>query len=157
MAKVSPEIQRILQRMAPGVLSGEGFLGTDSRPLPDIIDADNSTVAGLGVSHEELARRLEEILAAAVAALGNPVHLAGGRLRALHREGMGRIPCPWGDGAIFPKGELELTEVATGRMLRFTALSVHLLGRHGFYQGRGSRYRLEPERLCALLGLGGAD
>nr|HPQ81909.1 hypothetical protein [bacterium] len=51
-------------------------------------------------------------------------------------------PCPWGDGS-FPKGAVELT-LADGSPLQFTALGIHLIAAHGFYQGHGSAYRLEP-------------
>jgi hypothetical protein len=143
----------ILERMAAGVLCREGFLGTDARPLAEILNADLETVRRLGVSHEQLAGRLAEILLSATAAMGNPVDVARG-LQGLYHEAMGRIPCPCGDGRCFPKGEVELTDLASGRTLRLSPLSVHLIGEHGFYQGRGSRYRIEPDVLCEILKLG---
>jgi len=148
--KQSPEEMRIVDRMARGVLCRDGFLGDDARPLGEIIDTDRSTVQRLGVSNEQLAGRLAEILLAAMSAMGADVE-AGRGLRAVYREAMGRIPCPWGEGVRFPKGEVELTQPASGRTLRFSPLSVHLIGEHGFYQGRGSRYRIDPEALCDML------
>ena len=153
MAKQSPHEQRILARMAAGVLSREGFLGTDSRPLSEILDADRSAAAGLDVTHELLAERLQAALAAAVASLGKPVRLEGD-LTAVHREAMGRIPCPWGGCGVFAKGEVELTHRPTGRKLYLTGLSVHMIAAHGFYQGRGSRYRLDPDFICRVFRLG---
>jgi len=150
--KQTPEERTIAQRMAPGVLCREGFLGPDGRPLGEILDTDNSTVAGLDRTHEQIAARLGEILRQAVAGLGTPVRV-GERLRCVYREAMGRIPCPWGRCGTFGKGEAELIDTATGQTVRFTPLSVHLIAAHGFYQGRGSRYRLEPQRICRMLGL----
>ncbi|NQT54365.1 hypothetical protein HQ576_20070, partial [bacterium] len=49
------------------------------------------------------------------------------------------------------KGDVELT-TPDGATLRFTALSIHLIRAHGFYQGRGAPYRLEPTQLAELLG-----
>ena len=152
--KRSPQLQRIVDRMAPGALCREGFLGADRRPLEEILDADRSTVAGLGLTHEQLGRGLGEVLAAGVAAQGGPARV-GERLTAVHREAMGRIPSPWPGEGTFPKGEVELTDEAAGLTLRFTALSAHLVARHGFYQGRGSPYRLEPDVLARVLGMRG--
>lgn len=150
--KRSPEMQKLVDRMAPGVLCREGFLGSDRRPLEEILDADRSAVVSLGLTDEQLAERLAELMAKAVAQMGRPVAVGG--LVVTFHEGMGRIPCPWGRHGTFPKGEVDLLQTATGRRLRFTALSVHLLTGHGFYQGRGSRYRLEPTELADMFGLG---
>lgn len=147
--KVSPQEQKITQRMAPGVLCRDGFLGTDRRSLGEILDADRSTLVGLGVPAGRIAQRLGEITSAAMVAYGTPVKVGEG-LVASYRESMGRIPSPWGDG-VFPKGEIELTHSPSGRAVRFTPLSVHLIDKHGFFQGRGSRYRLEPDELVEIL------
>lgn len=155
--KPTPDQQRILDRMAPGVLSREGFLGDDGRDLQEILETDGAAVARLGVTHERLAASLGEARRAAAAAMGNEVSVAGGRLRAVWREAMGYIPCPFGDGAVFPKGEVELTDPRTGRTLRYTPLSVHMIATYGFYQGRGGRYRIEPADVVGLFGLDGRD
>lgn len=154
--KQTPEDLRLAERMAPGVLSREGFLGDDPRPLSEIIAEDNSTLMNLGVTHEQIADRLKAIQDQATEGFGKPVKV-GENLRAAFHEGMGRIPSPYADG-IFPKGETELTEAPSGasvpgRTWRFTPLSIHLIRAHGFYQGRGSRYRLEPAELVDALGL----
>ena len=49
--KHTPDMQRVIERMKPGVLSLHGFLGADRRSLEEILDADASTVAGLGTTH----------------------------------------------------------------------------------------------------------
>ena len=148
--KQTPQERILVGRMAPGVLCREGFLGPDARPLGEILDTDNSTVVGLDLTHERIAARLGAVLRRAVAALGTPVSVGEG-LTAVHHEAMGRIPCPWGRCGTFAKGEVELADDLTGRTLRFTALSVHQIAEHGFYQGRGSRYRLDPAELWAAL------
>lgn len=142
-----------MQRMAPGVLCREGFLGTDPRPLSEILDTDRSTVAGLEVPRERFGEKLEEVLKAAMASFGAPVSIEGA-LTAVYREAMGRIPCPWGLCGVFPKGEVELKDSRTGEILLFSPLSVHLVAKHGFFQGRGSRYRMEPEVLRRIFHLG---
>lgn len=148
--KLSPQEQTIMDRMAPGVYCRDGFLGDDRRPLNVIVDTDHSTLEGLGIEAVDLAGPLQDILDQTVDALGAPVPVRPG-LEAEYSESMGRIPCPYGDG-VHRKGEVTLRS-DDGTVLRFTPLSVHLIAEHGFFQGKGSRYRLEPEALARLLGL----
>ncbi|MDP6635010.1 MAG: hypothetical protein QGG42_08945 [Phycisphaerae bacterium] len=154
--KLTPREELIVERMAPGVLCAEGFLGSDGRSLGDILAADSHTVESLDLTHKQIAAKLGEIMQAAADAFGNPVSVGDG-LSAVAAEAMGPIGCPWGGCGVFAKGEIELTDARSGKTLRLTPLSVHLIGRHGFYQGKGARYRLEPEELARLLDISGGD
>ncbi|MHC4985546.1 MAG: hypothetical protein ACYTFO_05250 [Planctomycetota bacterium] len=142
----------ILERMAPGALCAEGFLGHDHRELPEIIAADTAAVEALSLTHEQIAAKLAGALERAIADLGRPVELLD-HLTATWHEGMGRIPSPWPGDGVFPKGELELTDNRSGRSIRITPLSIHLIAAHGFYQGWGAPYRLEPADLAAMFDL----
>ena len=64
---------------------------------------------------------------------------------------MGRIICPWPHCGLAPKGEVLLTDSRSAKTILFSPLSVHLIAEHGFYQGRGSRYRIEPADLVDIL------
>ena len=150
--KQDPHDREIADRLASGVLSREGFLGTDPRPLGEILDADRSAVEALGASHERIAAAMKRAADEAMHAQGVPVEVSTG-VQAVYREAMGQIPCPWGGGQRFPKGQIDLTDARTGETLSFSPLSVHLVGAHGFYEGRGALYRIEPEALCRLLGV----
>ena len=153
--KQSPQEKQITDRMQPGVYCRDGFLGTDGRTLGEILDTDRSAVEALGTTHERIAAAMERVLDKTVAAGGAPVQI-GERLTAEFGEAMGRIPCPFGDG-VFRKGEVELTDDRSGEMFRFTPLSVHLIAAHGFYQGRGSPYRIAPWKLCPLFDISPTD
>ena len=148
--KEDPHIQLIVERMAAGVLSRDGFLGTDFRPLEEIIESDGAEVARLGSSGQELSLKLEHIFLGARAALGTKA-LITDRLSAVYKEAMGRIPCPWGQCGTFAKGYIEILDSQSGLRIMFTALNVHMIRAHGFYQGRGSRYRLEPSEIYQLF------
>ncbi|MDK1032522.1 MAG: hypothetical protein QGD94_10980, partial [Planctomycetia bacterium] len=141
--KHSPEMRRIIQRMARGVFSRDGFLGTDPRPLEEILDADNSEVVGLGTTHEILAEKLEQIYLGAKSGFGTVVQV-GDSLSAVFRETMGRIPCPWGACGTFPKGEIELRDAEAGEKVVFTPLSVHMISAHGFYPFGAALNSLAP-------------
>jgi len=152
------ELQR---RMAPGALCLEGFLGTDPRAAAEILAADRAALDAMGLTHRDLAEPLRTVLDLAMTACGRAVRLGratlrpdpAGDLSATCREAMGRIVCPFDDG-LFPKGEVELLDGRTGECLTVTPLSVHLIAEHGFYQGRPSRYRLEPRDIARMFGLG---
>jgi hypothetical protein len=129
------------------------FLGSDHRKLIEILNQDQGEVNALGLTHEAIAERLEAITQAAKTSLGETI-LVEERYEVQAEEARGRIPCPWRHpGGLFPKGQIELEDRKTGETLIWTDLSVHLIRQHGFYQGKGSPYRLEPEKLKRVLQL----
>jgi hypothetical protein len=150
--KLSPDLARVQARMQPGVLSLHGFLGTDTRNLADILEADAREVARLGLTHRQIADRLQEFMAFGRDGLGTEVvHLADYRIR--YQDARGRVLCPWGHPGLYEKGDVHLTRLSTDQSIVFTELQVHLIGEHGFYEGRGSPYRLDPAALKGLLDL----
>jgi hypothetical protein len=148
--KHTPYDESVLERMAPGALCAEGFLGCDHRELGDILAEDDATIEAAGTTHEQIAADLDLWLQTAMVELGRPIALTDSVTATWH-EGMGRIPSPWPGDGVFPKGELELVDSRTGTTLLVTPLSIHLIAAHGFFQGRGTRYRLEPADLIAIL------
>lgn len=136
-------------RMSAGAMSGSGFLGGDAREVEEIIAADGAAVAAAGLTHQRISAALDAIIRAAFAAQGAPVVI--GRLTAVSRESMGKIPCPWGGCGVFSKGDVEVSDPATGKTLLLSPLSVHLAARHGFYQGVGSPYRIDPADAAAII------
>lgn len=150
--KQSPQEQSALARLQASKFSGEGFLGTDPRALEEIIAADRATLARRGVAIEQVVEALTGAFERGRAALGAPVEVAPG-VTAVHHESMGRIPSPFRGDGVFEKGEVVLTRAGTDATLVLTALGLALIARHAFFQGRGGRYRLEPEQLIAWFGL----
>ena len=147
--KQTPQEQKIRERMA--ALSQDGFMGSDVRGLNEVIDEDRSALERMGLTTEQMADALEDVLRLAMPNFGRQVEL--NHLRATYEEAMGRIPCPWGGHGLYAKGQVELVDTRTGRRVWFTPLSIHLIRAHGFFEGRGSRYRLEPAQLAQMLGL----
>ena len=141
--------RQIDDSMRAGVLCLDGFLGNDARGFDAICQADDEAVTAAGTTHRDIAAALQRILDRVAGAYGTPIDVTPS-LRATFRESMGRIACPVGCG-VYPKGEVEL-ESATGKRWRFTPLSVHLISEHGFYEGIGSPYRIEPTEIAEVLG-----
>ncbi len=150
--KQSPQLDRIEHNMRPMCLCQRGFMGHERRKLVEILTDDQGTVNSLGMSHDAIARRLREIATTAREGWGDPVMVDGKFAVEVH-EVRGKIPCPWGHPGLYPKTYVKLEKVETGEALVWSDLAIHLIEEHGFYQGRGSPYRLEPSELKRILGL----
>jgi len=147
--KADPSESRVRDRMRPGVLSRDGFLGSDPRNIGDIVAEDMAELEGMGVTREEIADLFERIHRAVDQSPETPVRLCGGRIIAEATEVMGRIPCPFACG--FRAHKAVITVRTGDRVLRITPIGIHLIGRHGFFQGRGAPFRIEPRDAAALV------
>lgn len=148
--KQTVQMQKAQERMAPGVITRDGFLGDDRRPLADILLADEEAVKALGLEHATIAGRMVELRDAGMAGLGEFVDVAP-HFEVRVDSVRGRLPCPFGDPGIFPKTNVTVRNTRTGREITYTDLHIHLVWVHGFYEGRGSPFRLEPKDLAEVL------
>jgi len=148
--KQTTEMQAIQEKMLPGKLTAEGFLGTDTRNLQDILFADQETVGRLDVTHEEIAARMQ-----AITDIGKKMTEAFLPLTAGYAvqvdEYMGAIPCPFGDNHNAAKRNTLVKNLSTGAAVHWTDLSIHMIRTHGFYEGIGSYFRLDPAYLLDFL------
>ena len=149
--KETPEDKSLEDRLGASKFSGEGFLGTDHRSVDEIVAADLHALAQLGVSKDALLAALRDAFEKARAALGGEVEIRPGVV-ALAHESMGRIPSPFRGDGVFEKGDVVVASAA-GESFVLTALGLAMIEKHSFFQGHGSRYRIDPARAAALLGL----
>jgi hypothetical protein len=138
--------------LGPSRFSAEGFLGADPRRPEDIMSDDAAMLAGLGVDKARLVDTLRSAYDAAEQALGAPVTVSAGCV-AVHCGARGKIPSPFVNEGTFAKGETVFTLAASGASFSLTPLSLHLIDKHGFFQGRGSPYRVEPDVAARMMGL----
>ena len=150
--RLSPHYARIARKMAPGVLVRDGMLGSDRRPLPEILDADTASVIGAGLTHQALGARMAELSRAARRGLGESVEIEG-RYAGDVQEVQGRMRCPFGDSGAFCKAVTTLTDKQSGETMRWSDLGAHMVEAHGFYQGTGCGWRLEPMALARFVGV----
>ena len=146
-----PKWVAIEEMMQPGRLTRDGMLGDDPRPIEDMMDADSAAVEALGVTHEAIAARLRELTELARAGFGTPVTV--GDLELVSLEARGGIPCPFKDAARGLKVTLYCTHTPSGETFAWSLLTLHMIEAHGFYEGQGSAYRVEPEKAVAYLGV----
>lgn len=148
--KENPADQPIRERLEPGQLSVDGFLGDDKRPIADIIAADTGTVEAAGLTVQELGDFLESLHVTADAGWESRVPAQHGKVTVRSDETLGQIPCPFGCGANCHKAEVAVKDPEGNDLLRFTPLDAHLIAAHGFFEGKGAHYRIEPKTLIDL-------
>jgi len=150
--KTTPEEKALAERLQASRFSGEGFLGNDPRSLDEIVAEDRRTLERLGLSRKQMLAVLRDTFEQARAALGSEIEPLPG-LTAVAHEAMGRIPSPFRGAGVFEKGDVEVTDRATGETLVITRLGLALIEKHGFFQGHGSRYRLDPQQVAEVFKL----
>ena len=148
--KQTVQMQKAQEQMAPGIITRDGFLGDDRRPLVDILLADEEAVKALDLDHQAVVTRMIELRDAGMAGLGEFVDVAP-HFEVRVDSVRGRLPCPFGEPGMFPKTSVTVRNLSTAREITFTDLHIHLVMAHGFYEGRGSPFRLEPKDLAEVL------
>lgn len=149
--KKNPKESRIEEDMQPGRLVDDGFLGDDTRGLSDIIREDLAVLNKLGVSPERLGRKMRLITRAAMKGMEDPVEVDG--YEAYIYESRGWHGCPFKDNYRVAKRNTYVTDLKTGEKMRWSDLNIHLIQDHGFFQGKGAEFRLEPAELVKFLRL----
>lgn len=144
----SPQLDEVEQRMRR-LEAQHGYLADDPRTLVTILTEDERTVKALGLTHQAIAHRLRSLTEAAKQALGGPV-VVENLWRVVVQDFRGRLPCPWGHPGLYPKTHVVVERLDTGETLQWTDLSIHLIETHGFYQGLGSPYRLDPLKTASF-------
>lgn len=150
--KQSPELALIQANMVPGALSAHGFIGDDSRNLADIILSDVQSLERIGMTQESLADRMQEMTELGLGGLGRPVSMEA-RFEIEVEDYKGAIPCPFKDNVKAKKRQTRVRRLDTGATIRWTDLNIHMIREHGFFEGYGSPYRLDPAELVSFLGL----
>lgn len=128
----------------------ESFLGDDTRPIAQIIEGDEAELQAAGLSADQLAQAMRRLTQKGLGGLGDEVPVDGFRVRV--EEYMGRIGCPFKHAVREAKRNTTAVN-PQGRVMTWTDMSIHLIESHGFFQGEGSDYRLEPLALADFLGL----
>lgn len=148
--KQTVQMQKAQERMRPGVITRDGFLGDESGALAEILARDEAALNRLGLDGGALAARMIELRDAGAAGLGESIDVPP-HFEVRVDSVRGRLPCPFGDPGIFPKTNTTVRNLALGREITYTDLHIHMIGSHGFFEGKGSPFRLEPAELAEIL------
>ncbi len=148
--KQTPEFDKIQQQMRKGVITLDGFLGDDSRNLVDIIAGDAITVSRLHTSCKAIAERMEHFKELGLSGLGEFISVDD-EFDVKVDSVRGLLPSPFGGKGMYGKINTTVVNKRTGKSVVYTDLHIHFIGDHGFFEGKGSVFRLEPEDLVAVL------
>ena len=147
--KSTPDEKRVARNFEPGVISKDGFLGVDGRHVHDIVQADERILSRLGVHRTRIAERLQHFIDEGKKGLGAAVKLGDHTVRVVWQRGM--IPCPFGERGLHHKIIATVKNKRTGEIIRYSQLNVHMIREHGFFEGKGGVFRLEPEKVVEVL------
>lgn len=148
--KESPRDKSLLSNLQASKFSAGGFLGSDQRPVDEIIADDLRQLGEIGRTVDEAVQLLNDAYERTREGLGKDVTLLPGVTGRFY-ESMGRIPSPFRGDGVFEKGEAVITDEDSGNSLIITKLGIHLIEKHHFFQGSGSRYRIEPQQVFQIL------
>jgi len=146
----SSDIKKLEQAIRSSSTVAGGFLGTDSRSMQEIIDADRTDLEALGFTPGQVASRMQEFTDTAKPGLGTEV-VIDDRLVVWCEEWKGLMSCPWPHGGRFDKRLTTVRRTDTGQTISWTDLNIHLIAEHGFFEGKGAAFRLEPQDLMDVL------
>ena len=103
----------------------------------------------LGLDFAETARRMRHLLTEGRKGLGEPTSVDAQWLVKVD-ESRGFLPSPFEDG-VHRKINATVTRTDRDVTMVYTDMSIKLLEKHHFLQGKGSPFRLEPKVLKAIL------
>lgn len=149
--KPNPKEQAVLENLEGGKLAKDGFLGDDPRPPQEIIRDDLAELEAAGLSQQDVAARMRALTKKGLEGLGSPMEANGYQLTV--EDYMGWMSCPFRDNRRAAKRVTHAQLLATGETMTWSDMSIHLIDAHGFFQGIGSPYRLEPLLLAKFLKL----
>src|SRR5262245_22332353 len=142
--------------MRPGakseVGSNAGFLGPKEKLL-DVLAADNRYVVDeLGLTHQELAKHLHAMGTIGLWKQTEEVEFTyrGRRFKVKAGPTSGTQPSPFRDGTN-SGNNVTVHNLDNGKKLEYALLVPYMIERYGFYEGKGTSYRVEPKQVVELF------
>ena len=136
--------------MRPGAYATKGFLGGQERLLDLLAEDNRFVVERLGLTHQQLARHLRALGDISSQVGGKEFRYHGRRFKGSVRFSKWHQASPFRDGTI--TNALAIVDnLDNEKRLEFSLLMPDLIERYGFYEGKGTPYRLEPQRIVEFL------
>jgi hypothetical protein len=149
--KQNPKDEALRENLEAGKLSKEGFLGDDDRQIEQIVEDDAIQLAEVNLNAQEVADAMRALTRLGLEGQGQEVNTK--EFKLVVEEYMGYMSCPYRDNRRAAKRSTRATLKSSGETMTWTDMGIHLIQAHGFFQGKGSPYRLEPLKLAAFLQL----
>lgn len=148
--KESPQSKKLDEMLRSSKLAAGGFMGQDSRSVSEIIDNDLAIVSESNLTKEQVAARMREITEKAIALLGNWVEIDK-KILARVDEAKGFLVCPWPHSGRYAKRVTYVKSMETGMTIQWSDLNMHFIEEHGFFEGKGASFRIEPKELIKVI------
>ena len=149
--KQSPREKKLEEMLRSGKLVAGGFMGTDPRHPIEIIEQDVVELEDLGITIYQLVQRMRELTDLAKPRLGSWIEDPGGKLRVKSEDFKGKLVCPWPHPGHYDKRITTVEHLKTGKQVVWTDLNIHMIADHGFFEGRGAFFRIEPADIVSVL------
>lgn len=149
--KQSPRDKKLEEVLRSSKLVAGGFMGTDPRHPVEVIEQDAVELEKLGVTLDVMAGRMRELTELAKPRLGNWIDSTFDQLRVKSEDFKGMLVCPWPHAGRFDKRITTVERLDTGHKLSWTDLNIHMIEQHGFFEGRGAFFRIEPAEIVQIL------
>jgi len=149
--KQSPRDKKLEEVLRSTKLVAGGFMGTDLRHPDEVIAQDAATLEKLGIDAARIAERMQVLTDLAIPRLGNWIDYDYGKLRVKSEDFKGSLVCPWPHPGQFDKRITTVEHLETGRQLIWTDLNIHMIAEHGFFEGKGAFFRIEPSEIVEIL------
>lgn len=145
------ELERDMRPGAPVKAgSDKGFLGAEERLL-DVLIADNETVVKrLKLTHQTVATHLLAVAAIGEKLKGTPFLYHGRPFKVTVRRFRGFQFSPFQDDTE-TNAEATVENLDSGHKLEYSLLAPQMIERYGFYEGKGTPYRVDPERVVEVF------
>ena len=99
----------------------------------------------LGIDYTDVVEKMHCVMNEGRKGLGEPTKIDD-KWDVRVDESRGFLACPFEDG-IFRKINVIVKNIKNEKEIIFTDMSVHLLEKHHFHQGKGTNFRLNPKKL----------
>ena len=127
-----------------------GFMGSDQRSPAEIIRADEEELKKLDLTHRAIAGRMKFFGDRGKNGLGEFVPVAP-HFEVSCEIARGLLSCPFGEPGRHRKTIVIVRNLRLQKEIAFSDLNIHLIAAHGFYEGQGAPFRLEPVELALVL------
>lgn len=144
--KLNPTDKIIQDKMKPGVLTGDGFLGTDKRNFRDIIAEDMKIVNTFERNLEDIATRMQYLMEKSFLSYDSSI-VVDAKYEVEYNSYRGVLLSPFPKAGRFGKATIKVTNLKNHMSVLWTPLQVHFIRDYGFFEGKGSKFRIEPEML----------
>lgn len=149
--KQTPAEVLLRQQFEVGKITKDGFLGSDSRHIHDIIAADQRVLSEMDVTAEEIADKLQLFIEKGKKELEGIADAGDYTVQIQWSRGL--LPCPFKERGLHHKIIATVKAKKSGKQIQYSQLNVHMIRQHHFFEGTGSFFRLEPQVLAHFLEL----